>query len=86
MDLCLVKNQHGKCNLAINSLWPGDAIDVVSWPYGDIDLGQHRSGNGLVPSGTKPLPEPMLTYRQWGVMALTNSQALTNFTGSQFLK
>ena len=25
-----------------------------------------RSGNGLLPDGTKPLPEPMLTYHQWG--------------------
>ena len=24
------------------------------------------SGNGLVPSGTKPLPEPMLSYRKYG--------------------
>ena len=24
------------------------------------------SGNGLLPDGTKPLPEPMLTYHQWG--------------------
>ena len=24
------------------------------------------SGNGLVPNGTKPIPEPVLTYHQWG--------------------
>ena len=24
------------------------------------------SGNGLVPSGTKPLPEAVLTYNKWG--------------------
>ena len=24
------------------------------------------SGNGLLPDGTKPLPEPMLTYRKYG--------------------
>ena len=23
------------------------------------------SGNGLLPDGTKPLPEPMLIYHQW---------------------
>ena len=34
-------------------------------------------GNGLLPDGTKPLPEPMLTY-QWGSVALSQ----TNFTGS----
>ena len=33
-------------------------------PYGDRDLGQHFSGNGLLPAGTKPLPEPMLTDHQ----------------------
>ena len=31
--------------------------------YGDTDP-NIGSGNGLVPSGNKPLPEPMLTYHQ----------------------
>ena len=30
-------------------------------PYGDKDLVNIGSGNGLVPDGTKSLPEPMLT-------------------------
>ena len=38
----------------VNSLWPSDAI----W----VNIG---SGNGLLPDGTKPLPEPMLTDHQW---------------------
>ena len=29
------------------------------------------SGNGLLPDGTKPLPEPMFTYRQWGPKTFT---------------
>ena len=29
------------------------------------------SGNGLLPDGTKPLPEPMLTYHQSGLVAFT---------------
>ena len=33
-------------------------------PYGDIDLASIGSGNGSVPNGTKPLPEPMLTYQK----------------------
>ena len=37
----------------INSLWPSGTIWV-----------NIRSGNGLVPSGTKPLPEAMLIYDQ----------------------
>ena len=30
-------------------------------PYGNTELGQHWLSNGLLPGGTKPLPEPMLT-------------------------
>ena len=37
-----------------NSLGPSDA---KNW----VNIG---SDNGLVPDGTKPLPEPMLTYHQ----------------------
>ena len=29
------------------------------------------SGSGLLPANTKPLPEPMLTNDQWGVVAPT---------------
>ena len=32
------------------------------------------SGNGLLPDGTKPLPEPMWTLYQWGFVALTQDQ------------
>ena len=37
----------------INSL----GISDTNW----VNIG---SGNGLLPDGTKPLPEPMLTYHQ----------------------
>ena len=34
-------------------------------PFGDIDIWVNTdSGNGLMPNGTKPLPEPMLTGHQ----------------------
>ena len=33
-------------------------------PYGDIDQVNIGSGDGLLPDGTKPLPEPMLIYHQ----------------------
>ena len=52
-------------NHAINSLWPSDA----TWP--------HWSGSTLaqvmdcLPDGTKPLPEPMLTYHQGGPVKIT---------------
>ena len=38
-------------------------------PYDDIELVNIGSGNGLVPDGTKPLSEPMLTYHQWCCLA-----------------
>ena len=41
----------------IVALWHHMATEV--W----VNIG---SGNGLLPDGTKPLPEPMLTYHQWG--------------------
>ena len=37
------------------------------------------SGNGLIPDGTKPLPEPMLTDEQW-------SPVTFNFIAGQFHK
>ena len=36
---------------------------VLMTPYNDIDLGQHGSGNGLLPSSSSPSPELMLTYQ-----------------------
>ena len=32
------------------------------------------SGNSWLPDNTKPLPEPMLTYHQYGSVALTQDQ------------
>ena len=44
----------------VNSLWPSDAIwRQEIW----VNIG---SGNGLLPDGTKPLPEPILTYHYQG--------------------
>ena len=47
--------------------------------YGDIDLGQHWLSNGLLPGGTKPLIEPMLTYYQWGLVVFSWEQFHRNF-------
>ena len=33
-------------------------------PYGDIDRINIDSSKGLLPDGTKPLPEQMFTYHQ----------------------
>ena len=35
-------------------------------PFGALIWFNNASGNGLLPDGTKPLPEPMLTNHQWG--------------------
>ena len=43
----------------INSLGPSDARHMALEILVNID-----SGNGLLPDGTKPLSEPMLTYHQ----------------------
>ena len=32
------------------------------------------SGNGLLPDGTKPLPEPMLIYHTWDPVILNEEQ------------
>ena len=49
-----------------NSLWPSE------------DIWWQRSGStlakvidGVLPDGTKPLPEPMLSHHQWGCMVCT---------------
>ena len=34
-------------------------------PYDDTELGQHCSGDGLLPDGTRPSPDPMLTQHYW---------------------
>ena len=41
----------------VKSLWPTDTIDTL------------RSGNSLLPDGTKPLPGSLLTYHQGDPLA-----------------
>ena len=51
-------------------------------PHDNIDLGQRvniGSGDGLLTDGTKPLPEPMMTYHS--AMRFCGTH-LTNFTGN----
>ena len=40
-------------------------------PYGDMTWVNKGSDNGLLPDGTKPLPEPMLIYHQRNHMVFT---------------
>ena len=53
----------------------------IVMPYGDIELGNIGSGNGLVPDGTKPLPVPMLPFYLCGFVAFAwekfHSECLT---------
>ena len=49
----------------INSWWPRDSI---MWNRSGSTL---ISGNGLLPDGTKPIPEPMLTNHQWILLAIS---------------
>ena len=44
------------------------------------------SGNGLLPDGTKPLPEPMLTDHQWSPMTFILGQFHTRCLNRQSLK
>ena len=36
------------------------------------------SGDGSLPDGTKPLPEPMLTDNQWGLVAFIEGNVTRN--------
>ena len=54
----------------VNSLWPSDAI---WWQRsGSVNT---DSSNGLLPDGTKPLPEPISTNHQWGLVPFSWGQS-----------
>ena len=38
------------------------------------------SSNGLIPDGNKPLPEPVLTFHQWGIVAFSSWGPKADFT------
>ena len=44
------------------------------------------SGNGLLPDGTKPLPEPMSTHHSWGSAACTWEQFHKKCSTIHFVK
>ena len=54
-----VKSKEYLIQIFGKSMLLSDAIGTNIWVYND-------SGNGLLPDGTKPLSEPMLTYHQQG--------------------
>ena len=44
------------------------------------------TGNDLLPDGTKPLPEPMLTYHKYGPVAITQELFYNKYLSHQLLK
>ena len=63
-----------------NSLWPSDTI----WQH-KLWL-NNGSGNGLLPSGNNPLPEPMLAYHKWGQVIFVWGPFHKRHLGHQLLK
>ena len=64
----------------LNSLWPSNAIlQQEIW----VNIG---SNNGLLPDGTKPLPEPMLTGHQWSPVTFISGQFHKRCLNRQSLK
>ena len=63
----------------VYSLWPRDTIWRQIW----VNIG---SGNGLLPDGTKPLPEPMLTDHQWSPVTFILGQFLKRCLNYRSLK
>ena len=57
----------------INSLWP---IDTLWWQKSG------STGNGLLPDGTKPLSEAMLTYHQQGPVIFIQGQVHKKYLSS----
>ena len=45
-------------------------LEMATWVW--VKIG---SGYGLLPDGTKPLPDPMLTYHQLGRVAIFTGNA-----------
>ena len=82
MHICVTPAQW------VNSLWPSDFIwqhrygstmaHVMAWcPY--------SSCNDLLPDGTKPLHEPMLTNHEWGLVAFPWGQFYRNRSRNLFV-
>ena len=63
----------------IDSLWSSDAIWRQIW----VNI---CSGNGFLPYGTKPLPEPMLTDHQWSPVTFILWQFHKGCLNCQWLK
>ena len=60
----------------------------VAWwyHYGNIDVVNIDSGDGLVPDGTKPSPESMFIFYPWDFMALIYGLFHRKWWRYQFVK
>ena len=71
LDMLAIKNilfdEKTPIHVKVNLLWTSD----VKWWHIRVNTG---SGDGLVPDDTKPSPEPMLTYHQFGSVAFIFNQ------------
>ena len=73
-----VLRNHIKCKYIFKSPKLDSAAQgliVAHWHHLVIGIWVNLgSGNGLLPVGTKPLPKPMLTNHQWGLVPFTWGQ------------
>ena len=65
VELCMYRDRWHA--LLVNLAW---WCHIATWNLFNIG-----SGNSLLPDGTNPLPEPMLTYHQQGFVAFTWGQS-----------
>ena len=79
----IVEHLFYTISIATNNRIPGIFFhcvnrDIRVWhqsPGSRVSIG---SGNGLVPSGTKPFPEPVLTH-QWGLVVFKYLRAISQW-------
>ena len=61
----IMRSSHIFCRWHERAVRQGVEVPVIKWHHMtaliSVNIG---SGNGLLPNGTKPLPEPILTYHQ----------------------
>ena len=95
MDSKILKIAYQGINYYL-SLWRLEINVICSNAYQLIydNIWQHMatenwvnigSGNGLLPDGTKPLPQPMLTYHQKGVVTFFWGQFHSRYLSYQSL-
>ena len=75
--ICNFQTDFSDCWLR-NLLWNCPNMNVTGLNWWSVNIG---SGNGLVPSGNKPWPEPMLTQISCRCMVSLGQNELISITG-----